>query len=64
MGIRYLMKGVCRVTVMTVGNREGYAPMPYILWGQLPPPSVPPPMVGVSYGIDSEWFGASVSDKH
>ena len=30
-----------RVTVMTVGDRGGYAPIPYILWGQLPP--LPPP---------------------
>ena len=30
-------KGACRLIVMTVGGREGYAPTPYILWGQLPP---------------------------
>ena len=33
--IRYLMKGACRVTVMTVGDFGGYAPTLYILWGQL-----------------------------
>ena len=37
------MKGACRVTVMTVGDRGGYAPTPYILWGQLPPLSPNPP---------------------
>ena len=27
---------------MTVGDRWGIAPMPHILWGQLPPLSPPP----------------------
>ena len=35
-------KGAYHVTVMTVGDHGGYAPMPYILCGQLPPLSPPP----------------------
>ena len=41
--IQYLIKGAWCVTVMTVGDRWGIAPMPHILWGQLPPLSPPPP---------------------
>ena len=33
--IRYLIKGACRVTVMTVTDRGAYAPTTYILWGQM-----------------------------
>ena len=49
--IQYLIKRACCVTVMTVGDRWGIAPMPHILWGQLPPlsplpPPIPPYLIG------------------
>ena len=45
--IWYVIKGGCRVTVMTVDNCGGYAPMLYILWGQL----LPLPPGSAAYGI-------------
>ena len=43
-GIQYLVKGACRVTVMNVGDRGGIAPMSYILW---------PPLRSAAYGLNN-----------